>query len=43
MRPIMTELELPPPKRPAMPTMRPPIDARRIVVLNVFLNMMSTM
>jgi hypothetical protein len=43
MSPIMTEPELPPPRIPAIATMSPPIEARRIVVLNAFLNMVSTM
>jgi hypothetical protein len=42
-RPIITEPELPPPRIPAIATMSPPIEARRIVVLNAFLNMVSTM
>ena len=38
-RPKVRELELPPPKTPAMVTMRPPSPARRTDVLMVFLNM----
>jgi hypothetical protein len=37
--PIMTDPLLPPPRREAITTMRPPIAARRIVVFAVFLNM----